>query len=72
MFALHGASVVINDLDEAPAAETVAAIKEKGGQAIAVAGNVTATDFPQRIIGETIQTFGKLDILVNNAGYTWD
>lgn len=72
MFALQGASVVINDLDEAPASETVAAITEKGGQAIAVVGNVTATDFPQRIIGETIRTFGKLDILVNNAGYTRD
>lgn len=72
MFAAHGASVVVNDLDEKPAAETVAAIKEKGGQAIAVVGNVTVPDFPKRIIGDTIQAFSKLDILVNNAGYTWD
>jgi 3-oxoacyl-[acyl-carrier protein] reductase len=72
LFAEHGASVVVNDLDEQPAAEMVAAIQEKGGQAIAVVGNVTAPDFPKRIIEETISTFGKLDILVNNAGYTWD
>ncbi|NGQ93594.1 SDR family oxidoreductase [Brevibacillus sp. SYP-B805] len=72
MFAQHGAAVVVNDLDEQPAAETVAAIQEKGGKAIAVVGNVTAPDFPKRIIAETIEAFGKLDILVNNAGYTWD
>jgi len=72
MFAEQGAKVVINDLDEAPAAEAVAAIRAKGGEAIAVVGNVTAADFPKRIIEETINAFGRLDILVNNAGYTWD
>ncbi|MGB8955986.1 MAG: SDR family oxidoreductase [Tumebacillaceae bacterium] len=72
MFAEQGAKVVINDLDEAPAAEAVAAIRAKGGEAIAVVGNVTAAEFPKRIIEETIKAFGRLDILVNNAGYTWD
>lgn len=72
MFAAEGALVVINDLDDLPAMEAVKAIKEKGGQAMAVAGSVTAPDFPKRIIGETIKEFGRLDILVNNAGYTWD
>ncbi|WP_018133069.1 SDR family NAD(P)-dependent oxidoreductase [Effusibacillus pohliae] len=72
MLAEHGAAVVINDLDEAPAAEAVAAIKEKGGQAISVVGSVTDPDFPKRVMQQTIQAFGRLDILVNNAGYTWD
>lgn len=72
LFAEHGAAVVVNDLDGKPAADTVSAIKEQGGQAIAVPGNVAEPDFPKRIIGETIRSFGKLDILVNNAGYTWD
>lgn len=72
MFAQQGAAIVVNDLDEQPALETVAAIKEIGGQAIAVAGNVTDPNFPKRIISETIEAFGKLDILVNNAGFTWD
>ncbi len=72
MFADHGAAVVVNDLDEKPAAETVESIKARGGQAIAVVGNVTAHDFPKRIVSETIRTFEKIDILVNNAGYTWD
>lgn len=72
LFAEHGAAVVVNDLDGAPAAEAVAAIEAKGGKAIAVSGSVTEADFPKRIIQEAVQAFGRLDILVNNAGYTWD
>ena len=48
--AAHGASVVVNDLDEAPAAETVAAIKAAGGAAIACIGSVTEPDFGARIV----------------------
>jgi NAD(P)-dependent dehydrogenase (short-subunit alcohol dehydrogenase family) len=72
MMAEHGARVVVSDMDEAPAEEVVEAIKQKGGQAISVNGDVTAPDFPKRIISETIKAFVTLDILVNNAGYTWD
>jgi 3-oxoacyl-[acyl-carrier protein] reductase len=72
LFAEYGAAVVVNDLDEAPAAEAAAAINEQGGRAIAVAGSVTDADFPKRVMQETVQAFGRLDILVNNAGYTWD
>ncbi len=68
----HGAVVVVSDRDLEPALETVAAIEAKGGKAISVIGDVTATDYPQLIIKKTIDAFGKLDILVNNAGYTWD
>ena len=39
----EGAKVVINDLDEVPANETVAEIKAKGGEAIAVVGMNTNT-----------------------------
>jgi 3-oxoacyl-[acyl-carrier protein] reductase len=67
-----GARVVVNDLDEAPAAETLAEIKALGGSAIACNGDVTARDFPDRFIGAAIEHFGGLDILVNNAGYTRD
>src|SRR3546814_4867618 len=42
--AAEGASVVVNDLDEDPAAETVAAIEAAGGKAVACVGNVTAPD----------------------------
>lgn len=70
--AQQGASVVINDLDEAPAAETVQAIIAAGGQAVACVGNVTAPDFGERFVRTALDGFGGLDIIVNNAGYTRD
>ncbi|MEX3011804.1 SDR family NAD(P)-dependent oxidoreductase [Hoeflea sp. TYP-13] len=70
--ASEGACVVVNDLDQGPADEVVAAIKSAGGNAIAVAGSVTEADFGDRFIGVGLETFGGVDIIVNNAGYTWD
>lgn len=70
--ASEGASVVVNDLDDAPAAETVAAIEAAGGRAVACVGNVTAPDFGDRFVRTAIDHFGGLDIIVNNAGYTRD
>ncbi len=70
--ASEGAHVVVNDLDEAPAQEVVAAIRAAGGQAVACMGSVTAPDFAERFIGTAVSEFKGLDIIVNNAGYTWD
>ncbi len=68
----EGARVVVNDLDEGPAAETVAAVKQAGGAAVACAGSVTDPAFPDRFVRTAVEGFGGLDIIVNNAGYTWD
>ncbi|WP_432969765.1 SDR family NAD(P)-dependent oxidoreductase [Dactylosporangium sp. CA-233914] len=70
--AAEGASVVVNDLDAGPAADTVEKIKSAGGQAIAVPGSVTADGFADRFIGAAVESFGGVDIIINNAGYTWD
>jgi 3-oxoacyl-[acyl-carrier protein] reductase len=70
--ASDGASVVVNDLDAGPAAETIAAIKAAGGKAVACVGNVTAEDFGERFVQTAINEFGGLDIIINNAGYTRD
>jgi 3-oxoacyl-[acyl-carrier protein] reductase len=70
--AQDGAKVVVNDLDEAPAQETVSMIGRLGGEAVACNGDVTATDFGERIVGTAVERFGGCHILVNNAGYTWD
>ncbi|HEX4400175.1 MAG TPA: SDR family oxidoreductase [Galbitalea sp.] len=70
--ASQGAKVVINDLDEAPANETLAAIVAAGGDAVACVGNVTHEDFGDRFVAAAVDRFGGLDIIVNNAGYTWD
>ncbi|MDP9123753.1 MAG: SDR family oxidoreductase [Pseudomonadota bacterium] len=68
----EGARIVVNDLDSEPAQETVQAIREAGGQAVACVGSVTATDFAERFVGTAVSEFKGLDIVVNNAGYTWD
>jgi 3-oxoacyl-[acyl-carrier protein] reductase len=70
--ASDGAAVVVNDLDEGPAKETVAAIEAAGGRAVAVPGDVTAAGFAERFTQAAVDSFGGLDIIVNNAGYTWD
>ena len=68
----EGAAVVVNDLTEAPAAETVAAIEAAGGKAIACVGSVTEDGFAERFVQTALDTFGGLHIIVNNAGYTRD
>jgi 3-oxoacyl-[acyl-carrier protein] reductase len=70
--AAEGARVVVNDLDAAPAAGTVADIVAAGGEAVACIGSVTAPDFAERFVQTAIERLGGLDIIVNNAGYTWD
>lgn len=72
LFAAHGASVVVSDLDPNPAEETVENIRSTGGKAIVVPGDVTDPEFPKRLISATLDSFGGFDIIVNNAGYTWD
>jgi 3-oxoacyl-[acyl-carrier protein] reductase len=70
--ASEGARVIVNDLDEAPAQETVARIRAAGSDAAVVVGDVTTPDFGTRFVAAALEHFGGLDIIVNNAGYTWD
>ena len=70
--ARDGAHVVVNDLDEEPASETVALVEKLGRRAVACPGNVTAADFGDRIVQTAVERLGGLHIVVNNAGYTWD
>lgn len=65
-----GASVVINDVDETPAREAVAAVREAGGQAVAKVGNISRATFADELVGTALSEFGSLDIVVNNAGYS--
>ncbi|MDX2032375.1 MAG: SDR family oxidoreductase [Blastocatellia bacterium] len=68
----EGAAVVINDLDEGPVQETIAALEARGRTAYAFPGDVTAADFGERMLSETLARFGGVDIIVNNAGYIWN
>ncbi|MEU5990412.1 SDR family oxidoreductase [Spirillospora sp. NPDC047418] len=70
--AADGAGVVVNDLDDEPAAGTVKAVESRGGAAVACPGSVTDAAFAERFVATAVDTFGGVDIIVNNAGYTWD
>jgi len=67
--AAAGASVVVNYAAAKDDAErVVASIKQKGGKAIAVQGDVSKEADVKRLFAETKQAFGPVDVLVNNAG----
>ncbi len=65
----HGASVLVNDLDEEAAKR---AADELGERAVAFAGNVAEAGVAEAMVAQAVDAFGRLDIVVNNAGYTWD
>lgn len=72
LFAEHGAKVVVTDIDASKSDQVASDIRDAGGEAISVPGDVTAQDFPQKIVKAAIDKWGVLHVLVNNAGYTWD
>jgi 3-oxoacyl-[acyl-carrier protein] reductase len=68
-----GAAVVVNyRAEEAAAAAVVAAIQEAGGQARAVAADVSQPAEVDQLVQTAVTEFGRLDLLVNNAGITRD
>ncbi len=48
--------------------QTVAQIKKKGGEALAIQTDVADEAQVERLIKETVKKYGRVDILVNNAG----
>ena len=68
-----GHRVVVNYArNEAAAAEVVDMIRDRGGQAQAVAADVSDEDQVSRLLEVTAETFGPVEVLVNNAGITRD
>lgn len=52
--------------------ETVAAIREAGGNAEVFAGDVSKREVVDEIVQKVADEWGRLDIMVNNAGITRD
>ncbi len=68
-FAQAGASVVVNFRTSADGASEVArAIREAGGEAVAMQADVTRRDEVERLVAGAVDAHGRLDVLVNNAG----
>ena len=62
-----GAQVAAHGNSRSPEA-TCARIKEAGGKAVSVVGDLSKRETPDRLVAETIEKLGRLDILINNAG----
>ncbi|HEU4368144.1 MAG TPA: glucose 1-dehydrogenase [Methylomirabilota bacterium] len=63
-----GARVVIAARDTGKSRATVQELTARGGEAYAVATDVTDEGAVGRLVDATLERFGRLDILVNNAG----
>jgi NAD(P)-dependent dehydrogenase (short-subunit alcohol dehydrogenase family) len=64
----EGANVVVCGRRGEPLDETVAAIQDQGGTAVAVQADVSRPQDVARVVEATVKRFGTVDILVNNAG----
>jgi NAD(P)-dependent dehydrogenase (short-subunit alcohol dehydrogenase family) len=71
LFAENGAKIAVNALipDEKQSGEvTVQMIKDKGGDAVFIPGDVSTAESAKRIVDTAVDAFGRIDVLINNAG----
>jgi NAD(P)-dependent dehydrogenase (short-subunit alcohol dehydrogenase family) len=61
-------AIAVNDIDEESARETAAEIRDDGGKAVAVPGDVADSEAVEAIVAETASELGPIEVLVNNAG----
>ena len=68
LYARHGASVAIADINQGAADAVAAQINAAGGKALGVAMDVTGEQSVDAGTEQVVAAFGALDILVSNAG----
>jgi NAD(P)-dependent dehydrogenase (short-subunit alcohol dehydrogenase family) len=69
-FAAEGARVLVADVVDDWAAETVRLVTEAGGTAVAQHCDVTVEDEVAAMVDAAVARFGRLDVMFNNAGVT--
>lgn len=67
-FARGGSAVVVADLEGEQAEAAAAAIRDSGGDAVAVAVDVADVAAVERLAATTVDRYGRIDVLCNNAG----
>lgn len=73
LYAEHGAKVVIADIDEAPANETLEIVRAAGSDGLVVVGNIIKPEDCKKICDAACELGGgSFDILANIAGITRD
>lgn len=67
-FAKEGARVAVTGRTGSKLDETAAMIRDIGGIALTITGDVSIANDVQQMTDTTVDTFGRLDHLINNAG----
>ena len=67
VFASAGARIVVADIDEVGANETVKLVEEHDGEALAVVADVSRRADNEHMVDAAVERFGRLDVLYNNA-----
>jgi NAD(P)-dependent dehydrogenase (short-subunit alcohol dehydrogenase family) len=67
-FAAEGANVAILDRTADAMKETEAAVRDAGGDVLAIACDVSSPEQVEAAVTQVVERFGKLDIAFNNAG----
>ena len=68
LLAEAGVRVLVVDRDEELANNTVKMIKDRGGEALGIRGDLTQSDQCKRVVDFVLKNWGRLDILDNNIG----
>src|SRR5262245_12433454 len=76
-FAKEGCKIAFSARGEDALRATAQEVKALGAEVLPVAADMTSTEDIERLVQETVATFGGVDILVNNVGgsrggLTWD
>jgi NAD(P)-dependent dehydrogenase (short-subunit alcohol dehydrogenase family) len=67
-YAREGAKVVLSARRAAEGEETAAMIRDGGGDAVFVQGDVTRVDDVENMVAACVENYGRVDIACNNAG----
>ncbi|MFC2010841.1 3-oxoacyl-[acyl-carrier-protein] reductase [Chloroflexota bacterium] len=68
-----GATIVVTDIGDAAIVNSVAEeIRAMSRDSLAILADVSLSSDVDRMVAETVATYGRVDILVNNAGITRD
>lgn len=66
-FAKEGARVVIADINNAGARETLQQIQSAGGDGLVVETDVASPESVQKLVAQTLSACAQIDVLLNNA-----
>lgn len=69
-FASEGALVAVADLDAGGGRGTVALLEEAGGKGLFVEADLTQAADAEAVVGEVLDSFGRIDCAFNNIGTT--